>query len=221
MVVVGPLVGDRVAPRCTTANGLLLVTSSRRSITHQLPGMTLVSVAGLLETVHLYSVDVLVCGGMTTEAREQVASLGVTVVSNAAGSVEELLEAIAAGVPLTQLGLGDSLSNDERVVAVPDCLACAGRPGSSGSTGRLCGASSRRAEREASLQAQGLQRERSPVSRSSAKTVARGQSGRMISNSHDQLLPVTKSRPVPRSYAMPLRTSAPGPALDRRGPRST
>jgi uncharacterized metal-binding protein/predicted Fe-Mo cluster-binding NifX family protein len=148
-----PLLADRVAPRCTFADSILLVTTRRHRIedrlTVPLQGTTWADLAAVL-TEH--EVDTLVCGGISPTTRASVATLDVEVIDNVAGTASEVLEAlragrIAAGRAGAVHGVGGSDSQSgggvdgawpapeglvaggqEKTGAPRDCLECRDRP---------------------------------------------------------------------------------------------
>ncbi|MFC1662164.1 DUF1847 domain-containing protein, partial [Gemmatimonadota bacterium] len=90
-----PLLANRVAPRCTFADSVLVVTAKRRRIQNRavvpLDGTTWVDLAALL-TEH--QVDTLICGGISPTARESIRGRQVSVIDNVAGTVDEVLDAL-------------------------------------------------------------------------------------------------------------------------------
>ncbi|MCG6962811.1 MAG: sigma 54-interacting transcriptional regulator [Acidobacteria bacterium] len=105
MVVAVPLLGDRVAPRCTSANRLLLVQlHGRFAASHQLLPVRLESAVDLLQLIQLHDIGFLVCGGITAAGRELVEARNVTVIDNVTGSVEELLALISTDLLDTGFG---------------------------------------------------------------------------------------------------------------------
>jgi uncharacterized metal-binding protein/predicted Fe-Mo cluster-binding NifX family protein len=90
-----PLLGDRVAPRCTFADSVLVVTTRRRRIEDQavvpLGGTTWADLATVLSE---HQVDTLVCGGISRSTRESIDARDVAIVDNVAGTCEEILEAL-------------------------------------------------------------------------------------------------------------------------------
>lgn len=90
-----PLLADRVAPRCTFAESVLLVTTKRRRIREQsvvpLEGHTWADLAALLAE---HGVETLICGGINPTTRDSIWGLDVAVIDNVAGTSEEVLEAL-------------------------------------------------------------------------------------------------------------------------------
>jgi uncharacterized metal-binding protein/predicted Fe-Mo cluster-binding NifX family protein len=134
-----PLMGDRVAPRCTHADGLLLARVSHgRVVAHTRVELAVRSPVELLDAVIEHEVEKLVCGGVSREVHEALAGQGVAIVDNVACSADEVLAALDAGSLCAGYGLGTppSRAGLPRVgVSLPeeasapslDCLACESR----------------------------------------------------------------------------------------------
>jgi len=93
------LLGDRVAPRCTFAESILIVVKDRGRITHretvQLENNTIIDLMNVLRD---YKVETLVCGGISVmEIRELVQSLDIAIVDNVAGDIDEIIKTIRVG----------------------------------------------------------------------------------------------------------------------------
>jgi uncharacterized metal-binding protein/predicted Fe-Mo cluster-binding NifX family protein len=93
-----PLLAERVAPRCTFADSLLLVRVKRLRVQDRLRvplgGTTWADLATVLGE---HDVDALVCGGVSPSTRELIRSLEVEVIDNVAGTAGEVVEAIRRG----------------------------------------------------------------------------------------------------------------------------
>jgi uncharacterized metal-binding protein len=99
--------GDRVAPRCTQADGLLMARVSHgRVVSHARVALAVRSPVELLDVVSEHDVEKLVCGGVSREVREALASQDVAIVENVACSAAEVLAALDAGSLCTGYGLG-------------------------------------------------------------------------------------------------------------------
>lgn len=146
-----PLLDQRVAPRCTIADSVLLITLKRRRILGQstvgLDHATWMDLARLLAEE---AVDTLVCGGISRANRETILSYDVDVIDNVAGTAQEVVEALRRGGLTSGFGLGVQESGTaggapgdarwdgdagaageakQATAAIEiDCLACAGRP---------------------------------------------------------------------------------------------
>jgi len=105
------LLGDRVAPRCSVSDGLLLAStrgerlrSWRRLAIGEHDGRDL---HGLLEK---YGVEVLVCGGIRRDLKQAMLLQDVHVVDNVAATADEVVAALDEGVlhsGLRRSGAGD------------------------------------------------------------------------------------------------------------------
>ena len=134
-----PLMGDRVAPRCTRADGLLLARVSHgRVVSHTRVTAAVRSPVELLDAVIEEGVEKLVCGGVSRDVREALAAQGVVIVENVACSADEVLAALDAGSLCAGYGLGpapppEGLLSGEGPAPTPadegllDCLACENR----------------------------------------------------------------------------------------------
>ncbi len=93
-----PLLGQRVAPRCTIADELLLVTVKRRRLMEQsvlrLDGPTWMDLTRVLTDEQ---VGTLVCGGISRSSRESIESRQVDVIDNVAGTADEVVAALLEG----------------------------------------------------------------------------------------------------------------------------
>lgn len=115
-----PLVGDRVAPRCTFAEAVLVVVLRRNLARPE--GTALLEAHGLLDLTKVLSesrIDVLICGGISQEEREFLAARRVEIIDNVAGSIPELLDALRAGALRPGFGLAPSSGNIPRDQAIP------------------------------------------------------------------------------------------------------
>jgi uncharacterized metal-binding protein/predicted Fe-Mo cluster-binding NifX family protein len=131
--------GDRVAPRCTRADELLLARVSHgRVVAHTRVAVAVRSAVELLDAVIENDIEKVVCGGVSREVREALAAQGVGIVENVACSVDEVLAALDAGSLCAGYGLGAVPPPEDLVSAggpatAPldegrlDCLACENR----------------------------------------------------------------------------------------------
>ncbi|MDQ1265020.1 MAG: hypothetical protein QG635_170, partial [Bacteroidota bacterium] len=90
-----PLFGDRVAPRCTIADSLLIVKGVKNDIAikKQIP-IVEISWFDLLKLLIDRRVDILVCGGINIEDKELAHSKGISIIDNVAGSQDDIVAAI-------------------------------------------------------------------------------------------------------------------------------
>ncbi len=93
-----PLLGGRVAPRCTCAEAMLLVTKTGDRVEEEreipFPNRTR---GDLFHALAIYPVDTLVCGGIDSDTRSWISSMDVSIIDNVACSAEEALEALNHG----------------------------------------------------------------------------------------------------------------------------
>ncbi len=144
MIVGVPLLEGRVAPRCTQATQLMLVTVSLGRVTsRRVVDSDADTVVLLLELLRTHGVGTLVCGGIAPDTRALVRDEGVDIVENVACSAAEVVAAIDTGI-LTR-GFGFEVKARERARRLEairralerfgdagearpvDCLACADR----------------------------------------------------------------------------------------------
>jgi len=143
-----PLLATRVAPRCTFADSVLVVTlrhhriQERRSV--PLEGTTWADLAAVLLEEE---VETLICGGISPSTRDSIGARNVAVIDNVAGTEEQVVEALRLGRIHPGFGLDGSevstrgngkeepsgrdaaaVTRDDRGIEVPeDCLACRNR----------------------------------------------------------------------------------------------
>lgn len=93
-----PLLADRVAPRCTFADCVLVVRVKGRRIRGEsevpLNGNTWADLVGALSD---QGVDTLICGGIAPATRESIRSRDMEVIENVAGTRDEVLRALSEG----------------------------------------------------------------------------------------------------------------------------
>lgn len=126
-----PLLADRVAPRCTFADSVLVVTVRGRRIREEsvvpLNGNTWADLVGALSDE---GVETLICGGIAPATRESILSRDVEVIENVAGTREEVMKALGRGRIRPGFGLAPEVESPpigEASLAdrtLPDCLKC-------------------------------------------------------------------------------------------------
>jgi uncharacterized metal-binding protein len=90
-----PLFRDRVAPRCTIADTILLIrVAPNHIISQNRIAMDTQSWIDFLKVLNDNKVDTLICGGINTEHRILAFDYGMSIVDNVAGSDMEIIEAI-------------------------------------------------------------------------------------------------------------------------------
>jgi uncharacterized metal-binding protein len=139
-----PLLEDRVAARCTCADGMLVVSLSRgRVLAAERHSMGISNRVELLSAVHAHKIDMLACGGIDETTREELLSASVRIVDNVACSSDQVVAALNNGCLCPGYGFTSPLlsgytstSQVSQVVHVPavspvdgdfDCLACTDR----------------------------------------------------------------------------------------------
>jgi uncharacterized metal-binding protein/predicted Fe-Mo cluster-binding NifX family protein len=93
-----PILGERVAPRCTYAESVLVVELRRNRAKKE--AVATLAEHSLLDLVKVLSecrIDTLVCGGISREEREYLSTRDVDIIDNVACSVDEILEALRTG----------------------------------------------------------------------------------------------------------------------------
>jgi uncharacterized metal-binding protein/predicted Fe-Mo cluster-binding NifX family protein len=146
-----PILGERVAPRSTYADSVLVAVlrrnRARAESRLELADHSLLELAKVLADNRI---DVLVCGGISRDERDFLAARRMEIIDNVVGSVDELLAALDAGELHPGFGLDTShrensdpetrdLASPERERTsrsttdtdtgkiVVDCLACRDR----------------------------------------------------------------------------------------------
>lgn len=123
-----PLLGNRVAPRCRCADGVLIVVSTRnRGSSHQWVPLEITNPLDLTAILRQYRVDTVVCGGISREERETLLSCAPTVIDNVACSVDEALAALEDGALRPGFGFGADRTPEPRPGPRFDCLGCRDR----------------------------------------------------------------------------------------------
>ncbi|MCP4566865.1 MAG: DUF1847 domain-containing protein [FCB group bacterium] len=91
-----PLLRNRVSPRCTIADSVMLVTNQRgRANSHKVIPLENGAWTGLIRLLLENQVDTLVAGGIDRETQQMLISYGLSIVDNVACSADEVLEAIS------------------------------------------------------------------------------------------------------------------------------
>jgi uncharacterized metal-binding protein/predicted Fe-Mo cluster-binding NifX family protein len=104
-----PLFQDRVAPRCTIADSLIVVTTKKGLVISQrripMEHYTWIEIAKLLVEC---GVEALICGGIDRESKENARSLEIAVIDNVACNVDELQQALRTGTLKPGYGFGEN-----------------------------------------------------------------------------------------------------------------
>jgi uncharacterized metal-binding protein len=108
-----PLLGNRIAPRCTIADRLLLVTVSRNQVrSRQILAVEPSDWNELVALLFRTQVDTLVCGGIAKIVKDEVVSSRIGVIDNVAGTSDDVLTAVVNGTLHREMGL----QQDEQTV---------------------------------------------------------------------------------------------------------
>ena len=87
-----PLFGERVAPRCTRGDGVLIATVRGQRIVEQVRlNLSLNSVENLVDLTHESHLDALVCGGVSQQTLSVLESHVGVILPNVSGTVDEVL----------------------------------------------------------------------------------------------------------------------------------
>jgi uncharacterized metal-binding protein/predicted Fe-Mo cluster-binding NifX family protein len=93
-----PLMGNRVAPRCTNADSVLLVALKRNRVSaEENVSLSNHSLFNLIELLSEYCVDTLICCGISRESKEFLIAKNVEIIDNVSCTVEEIIEALKKG----------------------------------------------------------------------------------------------------------------------------
>jgi len=117
-----PLLGNRVAPRCTAAENLLLLTVVRDKVRSQ----RVITIhqqnwAGFVRHLVNAGADTLVCGGISRWVKDLVTSKQVEVLENVAGTAEEVTKAIQSGKLCPGFGFQEGgIDIDQGAVDLPE-----------------------------------------------------------------------------------------------------
>jgi uncharacterized metal-binding protein len=127
-----PLLGDRVAPRCRCADGLLIVVLNRGRVRFQrwLP-LEITNPLDLISALRQHRLDLVVCGGINHDEREALTSLAPRIVENVACSAGEVVAALQDGSLRPGFGFaprGADPSAREAPSAAPTPAPAAGPP---------------------------------------------------------------------------------------------
>jgi uncharacterized metal-binding protein len=132
-----PLFRNRVAPRCTIADSVLLIkTTMNRILNKRLLNIYVDSWSELLKLFNDNNVDILVCGGINNENRRLSNEKGISIIDNVACSENEIIEAIKNKTLKTGFGFSkntelksefkkeDSVKKNKKILFNFDCLSC-------------------------------------------------------------------------------------------------
>ncbi len=93
-----PLLGDRVAPRCTHADSVMLLVLRRNKVcTEDKVTFSNHNLFDLRELLSEYRVDTLICGGISRDNKEFLQARRVEIIDNVACTIDEIINAIMGG----------------------------------------------------------------------------------------------------------------------------
>jgi predicted Fe-Mo cluster-binding NifX family protein len=122
-----PLLGDRVSPRCTIADRLLIVTTSGNHIQSQRTvGIVTRSWNDFISLLLSNQVDTFICGGVSVTEKHDLSTKTISVIDNVAGTGSEILRALLSGNLKPGLGLQESGSYAQAGALVSPSGAVAG-----------------------------------------------------------------------------------------------
>lgn len=87
-----PIIGDRVAPRCIYAEGLLVISISRRKVSNpEKLSVPISSAVELLSLLRRSKIDTVICGGVSQSVREMLHSEGIEIIDNVTGNTDPVV----------------------------------------------------------------------------------------------------------------------------------
>ena len=132
-----PLFKNRVAPRCTIADSILLIkVTMNRIVNKKVIKIDEKSWNDLLKILIDIKVDTLVCGGINNEDRKLSLEKGISIIDNVACSESEVIDAIGNGilktgfgfslgpVPFHKISNGSFNEKNKDLLQNIDCLIC-------------------------------------------------------------------------------------------------
>jgi uncharacterized metal-binding protein/predicted Fe-Mo cluster-binding NifX family protein len=119
-----PIANNRIAPRPTFAESLLLVVISQNRIkTQQMVDIAGPGVLPLAKTLAENRTDILICGGISRDNKAYLESLDIDIIDNVASTVDEIIEALRKGVLQPGYGLAIDAHNLTSSVTPPGDLS--------------------------------------------------------------------------------------------------
>ncbi len=120
-----PMLGNRVAPRCTIADRLVVMTIARNQVRAQKTlSLDERNWDELLATLLHAQIDTLVCGGISGIWRDEVRQKRIAVIDNIIGTLDTAVSVVTRGVQ--HGGQPSNLQSDSRSTII-DCLSCQDR----------------------------------------------------------------------------------------------
>lgn len=92
------LLGNRVAPRCTYANSIMLITQRHNSVSSKKELLiNSHSFMTLCDLLYQNCVDILVCGGITRENKKYLNDQKMVIIDNVACTIDDIIPALKSG----------------------------------------------------------------------------------------------------------------------------
>ena len=111
-----PLLGNRVAPRCTYADSvMLLVLRQNKVCTEDKVTFKSHNLFDLRELLSEYRVDTLICGGISKDNREFLQARRVEIIDNVACTIDEIIGAIGDGSIERGFGLNEQIASEREI----------------------------------------------------------------------------------------------------------
>lgn len=108
-----PLLGDRVAPRCTYADSVMLFVLRHNKVrTENKVSFNNHNLFDLRELLSDYRVDTLICGGISRENKEFLQARRIEIIDNVACTLDEIINAIRMGNVHSGFGFSGSVEID-------------------------------------------------------------------------------------------------------------
>jgi len=108
-----PLLGERVAPRCTYADSVILLVLRRDKVcTEEKVSFSGHNLFDLRELLSEYRVDTLICGGISRDNKEFLQARRVEIIDNVACTIDEIVEAITDGSIESGFGLSEQINQE-------------------------------------------------------------------------------------------------------------
>ncbi len=112
-----PLLKNRVSPRCTIADSVMLVDQTEgEPVKHEVIPLETGTCTDLIHLLLENRVDTLVAGGIDRETQQMLTSYELQVIDNVACSASELLEAVKQGLLRPGFGFTEDTADPQAVV---------------------------------------------------------------------------------------------------------
>jgi uncharacterized metal-binding protein/predicted Fe-Mo cluster-binding NifX family protein len=130
-----PIANNRIAPRATFAESLLLVAVLQNRIkTQRVVELTGPGLLPLAKTLAESNTDILICGGISREHKAYLKSRDIDIIENVASTVEEVIEALRKGI--LRPGYGFAGHKHSMSPSISPSGSLSGKASHSGAAGR-------------------------------------------------------------------------------------